>query len=47
MEISELISRNSSVFTEVGLFPYLEFGNHSAVRFYVSVNICDMTKFIY
>lgn len=47
MEISELINRNSAVFIEVGLFLYLEFDNHSAVRFYVSINICDITKFIY
>lgn len=47
MEISELISRNSSVFMEVGLFLYLEFNNHIAFGFFVSINICDITKFIY
>lgn len=47
MEISELIKRSSSVFIEVGLFLYLEFDNHSDVRFYVSINVCDITKFIY
>lgn len=47
MEISELISRNTSIFTEVGLLPRVEFDNHSAVKFYVYINICDITKFIY
>lgn len=46
MEISELISRNRSVFIEVGLFLHPEFDNYSAVRFYVSVN-GFITKFIY